>query len=232
MNRSLALVIAIGLAWGAADQVTKYLAVAHLTTLFPEDAGLAQRIALFYGTDELYDRATEPAVVIDGFWQHRYVQNPAGAFGLLSGAPLLVRRTLFLGVAAAALVLILWMAQRTRRAVTLLSLGLVFGGAIGNLIDRWVHGYVIDFIDWYYGRFHWPAFNLADVGIVAGVIGLLLFMHRDHPAPAGEEAPEASGGEGEESEAPTAGEGDLAPGLESTRTKDDGRRERNASRAL
>ncbi|RMG17716.1 MAG: signal peptidase II [Deltaproteobacteria bacterium] len=187
MNRSLAIVVAIGILWALADQVTKYLAVAHLTALFPPGASLGERIALFYRSDHLYHLATDAVPVIDGFWQHRYVQNPAGAFGLFSSAPLWARRALFLGVAGLALVAIVWMARRARAAVTRLSLGLVLGGAIGNFIDRAVHGYVIDFIDWHYQRWHWPAFNLADVGIVAGVIGLLLFLHRD-PLLGGSEA--------------------------------------------
>src|SRR3546814_15382907 len=56
-----------------------------------------------------------------------------------------------------------------------LPYALVIGGAIGNLIDRLMHGYVIDFIDAFWGEYHWPAFNLADSAIVAGAIGLALF---------------------------------------------------------
>ena len=52
---------------------------------------------------------------------------------------------------------------------------LVIGGALGNVIDRLLHGKVIDFIQWYWRDYHWPAFNVADSAIVAGAIGIALF---------------------------------------------------------
>jgi signal peptidase II len=58
------------------------------------------------------------------------------------------------------------------------SLTLIIGGAIGNLIDRIAYGYVIDFIDVYYNQWHWPAFNIADSAISIGVTLLLLDMMR------------------------------------------------------
>jgi signal peptidase II len=54
------------------------------------------------------------------------------------------------------------------------SLALILGGALGNVIDRLIHGYVIDFLDVYYGTYHWPAFNVADSAICIGAI-LLIF---------------------------------------------------------
>jgi signal peptidase II len=58
-------------------------------------------------------------------------------------------------------------------------LSLVMGGAIGNLIDRWRHGYVIDFVDVYWKSYHWPMFNVADSAISVGVCLLLLDMLRE-----------------------------------------------------
>lgn len=55
-----------------------------------------------------------------------------------------------------------------------LSLALILGGALGNVIDRAVHGYVIDFIDFYYGNWHWPAFNIADAAITVGAALFIL----------------------------------------------------------
>ena len=55
-----------------------------------------------------------------------------------------------------------------------MSLALVLGGAIGNLIDRLAYGYVVDFIQWYYSSFYWPAFNIADSAIFVGAAMLLL----------------------------------------------------------
>ncbi len=55
-----------------------------------------------------------------------------------------------------------------------LALALVMGGAIGNVVDRIIHGYVIDFLDFYYGAWHWPAFNVADIAIVVGAAILII----------------------------------------------------------
>lgn len=195
-RRAVLTVLGLGLGWTVLDQVTKYLAVAHLTRLFPADAGLFERLGLFYGTDGLYRLAGPGVTVLAPVWNHVYVQNAAGAFGLLSGAPLAVRQGVFTGVAILAALGLLWMAWRTRGggALTPLALGLVFGGAVGNLVDRAVHGYVIDFVDWHLGRWHWPAFNVADVGIVVGVFALLLLMNR---APAEASEPEPAAGTSE-----------------------------------
>lgn len=54
------------------------------------------------------------------------------------------------------------------------ALALVMGGAIGNVVDRIIYGYVIDFLDFYYGAWHWPAFNVADMAIVAGAAILII----------------------------------------------------------
>jgi signal peptidase II len=59
------------------------------------------------------------------------------------------------------------------------ALGLVIAGAVGNIIDRVVYGYVIDFFDFYWGTYHWPAFNIADSSIVTGVALLILCGKKD-----------------------------------------------------
>lgn len=61
-----------------------------------------------------------------------------------------------------------------------IAFALVLGGAIGNVIDRLMHGYVIDFIDVYYQDYHWPAFNIADSGITVGVAILIIESFRQH----------------------------------------------------
>ncbi len=187
-SRSMIFVLVLGLAWAVLDQVTKYLVVGHLTALFPADAGLLHRISLFYGTDGLYQLAKAPVHILPPVWDHLYVQNPAGAFGLLTSAPLAVRRGILSAVALIASVGILWMARRAAgegKLLTRAALGLVLGGALGNLTDRIIHGYVIDFIDWHLAGYHWPAFNVADVGIVVGVFSLLLLLNR-RPAETGD----------------------------------------------
>ena len=73
--------------------------------------------------------------------------------------------------------LMAWMLSRTPRNdwKQALPLALVVGGAIGNVIDRLVHGHVVDFIQWHIGDHYWPAFNIADCAVVGGAIGIALF---------------------------------------------------------
>ncbi len=86
------------------------------------------------------------------------------------------QRWLFIALASlVSLVLTLWMARLDREDRTLAcALALVLGGALGNLLDRVLFGHVIDFIDLYYRQWHWPAFNLADSAITAGVLLLMV----------------------------------------------------------
>ena len=101
--------------------------------------------------------------------------NYGAAFSFLSDAGGW-QRWLFTGLASViTVVLIIWLVRLpTEDKLTSAALGLVIGGAIGNLIDRINNGYVIDFIDVYYRNWHWPAFNLADSAITGGVILLLI----------------------------------------------------------
>ncbi|MCC4300233.1 signal peptidase II [Aurantimonas coralicida] len=69
--------------------------------------------------------------------------------------------------------LIVWLMRAANR-LTAIALGLIIGGALANILDRLRHGAVTDFLDFYVAAYHWPAFNLADVGIVSGVSLLLL----------------------------------------------------------
>jgi signal peptidase II len=82
-----------------------------------------------------------------------------------------VRKFLFLFISSAAVVLVFWFYRNTPRNQPLLSLAfaLIFGGAIGNLIDRFRFGSVVDFLDFYVGAWHWPAFNVADSAITVGI---------------------------------------------------------------
>ena len=101
--------------------------------------------------------------------------NYGAAFSFLSDAGGW-QRWLFTGLASVVtLVLIVWLLRLpAREKLTAAALGLIIGGAIGNLVDRVMHGYVVDFIDVYYRAWHWPAFNLADSAITGGVILLLI----------------------------------------------------------
>jgi len=101
--------------------------------------------------------------------------NYGAAFSFLSDAGGW-QRWLFTGLASVVtVVLIVWLFRlQAREKMTAAALGLIIGGAIGNLIDRINHGYVVDFIDVYYADWHWPAFNLADSAITGGVILLII----------------------------------------------------------
>ena len=110
--------------------------------------------------------------VIPGFFNLTHVHNPGGAFGFLASNGSILRPLVFFGAAILALGLILYFHHKTPGAYRFLAaaLAMVFGGAIGNLIDRFRMGVVIDFLDFYVGRYHWPAFNVADSAITVGVL--------------------------------------------------------------
>lgn len=109
--------------------------------------------------------------VIPGFFDLTHVHNPGGAFGFLSTMSPMVRAAVFIAASAIAAGLILWFYLQTPIHQRLLAFGLalIFGGALGNLIDRVRFGVVIDFFDVYVGQMHWPAFNVADSAITVGV---------------------------------------------------------------
>jgi len=101
--------------------------------------------------------------------------NYGAAFSFLSDAGGW-QRWLFTGLASViTVVLVVWLLRLpTNEKLIAAALSLVIGGAVGNLIDRMVNGYVVDFIDVFYKTHHWPAFNLADSAITCGVILLLV----------------------------------------------------------
>lgn len=103
------------------------------------------------------------------------VHNTGAAFGFLSSASGW-QNGLFMFVALGACAFILWMLSRLNRQEMLLAVALmlILGGALGNLLDRVIFGYVIDFIDVHYHHWHWPAFNVADSAITMGAILLIL----------------------------------------------------------
>jgi len=110
----------------------------------------------------------------------RLAHNPGAAFSLLAGAGGWQRWFFTVLAIVVSVVLIAWL-FRLRRGERLvaLALALVLGGAIGNVVDRLRHGYVVDFIDVHYAGWHWPAFNVADSAIVCGIILLLLDAARE-----------------------------------------------------
>jgi signal peptidase II len=109
--------------------------------------------------------------VISGLFDVTHVRNPGGAFGFLATMGPQARGVIFILVAVLAVAVILWFYMHTPVQQRWLAFGfaLIFGGAIGNLVDRLRFGAVIDFIDVYFGDLHWPAFNIADSAITVGV---------------------------------------------------------------
>ena len=110
--------------------------------------------------------------VIPGFFNINHIQNPGGAFGFLANQSSQLRNIMFLFISSLAVCLVFWFYKKTPPSHPLLASGfaLIFGGAIGNLIDRIRFGKVIDFLDFYIGNLHWPAFNIADSAISIGIV--------------------------------------------------------------
>jgi len=130
--------------------------------------------------------------VLPGFFNLTYVRNRGAAFGLFSESDSALVQVLLVAFSLAALGLVLVLLWRgTASGAAGWGLALIFGGALGNLLDRLRSGSVVDFLDFYVGSYHWPAFNLADSSIVIGAGLLLLVVLRGHRAAPRAEAHEA-----------------------------------------
>ncbi|HOD30563.1 MAG: signal peptidase II [Smithellaceae bacterium] len=153
MKKNLIIFIACAASVIAIDQLTKAVITEKL---------------FMYGTHK----------VIDGFFNLVYVMNPGAAFGFLSRTPELFRYSFFIGITVLAMLLIIYylVKSENEKAIITLSLALIFGGAVGNLIDRIRFGAVVDFLDFYIGNWHWPAFNAADSAITVGAALMLWEM--------------------------------------------------------
>lgn len=127
--------------------------------------------------------------IIPNVLDFTHVQNTGAAFGVLNAADFPFKSIVMIVVAALALVAISLYARQLGHEERLSRYGLAFilGGALGNLIDRALSGYVVDFVDVYWGSAHFWAFNVADAAITAGAILVLLEMigigrrHASHP---------------------------------------------------
>lgn len=116
-------------------------------------------------------------IEVTSFFNLTLVYNPGAAFSLLSTAGGWQRWTLSLVALGVALLIVAWLARLPRQAwLQVVSLGLILGGAIGNLVDRVRVGMVVDFFDFHYAGLHWPAFNIADAAITVGALCLVIAM--------------------------------------------------------
>ena len=114
------------------------------------------------------------STLVASFFNVVRAHNTGAAFSFLNGAGGW-QRWMFTGVGVAAALFILWM-LRSHAAQKLFSFALacILGGAVGNVIDRLWHGYVVDFLDFHYASWHFPAFNVADSAITIGAACLIL----------------------------------------------------------
>ena len=188
--------------WFVADQVTKYLAVEHLTAAFTvaHARTLPEKIGAFVSQKDLLERglADPTPVTVTAFWQNRYTQNRGAAWGVLAGAGEKFRVPFFHLVSIVAVIFIFSYYRKlsNQQRYMQVALALVLGGALGNALDRILRGYVIDFIDWHWfdphwlrPTLHWPTFNVADSGITIGLAMLfaeMLFVKK--PAAAAKKA--------------------------------------------
>lgn len=120
---------------------------------------------------------TDRIPVIDGFFYLTHVRNPGAAFGLFGDAPVVLRLTMFIGITLVAIAMIVSFYRKLAPGdrFSALSLGLILGGAVGNLVDRVFRGEVVDFLNFrLWGGYQWPDFNLADSFIVVGVAFLVI----------------------------------------------------------
>ncbi len=123
----------------------------------------------------------ETLTVIPGLFNLVYIMNPGAAFGFLADASPTFRYVFFIGVTilAAGLIVYYLVKSNPRNRLLAGSLTLIFGGAVGNLIDRIRFGAVVDFLDVYLGASHWPAFNVADSAITVGAVLMIWEMLRN-----------------------------------------------------
>ena len=144
------------------DQITKTAALAHLIP-------------------------GHPLVLVDGWLSLTLVMNPGLAFGLLGTVPPAWRWV----IAALSIVALLVLARVALRVLPtggftgVIAIGLIFGGAVGNLIDRARFVAVVDFVDVHWRTWHWPAFNVADSAITVGVVLLALRLLTERSAMSG-----------------------------------------------
>ena len=115
--------------------------------------------------------------VIKGFFDLVNIRNRGAAFGFLNRSDIEWQFWLFLGATLLAVVAIFALVRGTKSTLLLTGLGLIMGGAIGNLIDRVRFRSVVDFLDFYIGTWHWPAFNVADIAICCGAILACVAMY-------------------------------------------------------
>lgn len=116
--------------------------------------------------------------IIPNFFNLTLVYNPGAAFGVFAGLPN-PQRNIVLGLVLLLALFVVWhfiTKEAKDDKISLYALFSILGGAVGNIIDRFRYDSVVDFLDFYIGNYHWPAFNVADSAISVGVVVLMLRM--------------------------------------------------------
>ena len=121
----------------------------------------------------VYGIEAKGRVPVTSFMDWAYVKNIGISYGLFNQSSMTGQYLLALFAVVATLALAVWLARGVDTKVLAVSVGLIMGGALGNGLDRVLHGGVIDYVSLHAFGYYWYVFNIADVAIVAGVIGLL-----------------------------------------------------------
>lgn len=114
-------------------------------------------------------------VAVMPYFNFTLAHNSGAAFSFLAGAGGWQRWFFIVLAASVSIALIIWLSRLKAHAkLEAIAISLIIGGAVGNLLDRIIYGYVVDFLDVYVGSYHWPAFNIADAAICIGAVLLIL----------------------------------------------------------
>jgi len=116
--------------------------------------------------------------IIPGFFNLTHIHNRGAIFGFFSrsGGPFVSILLTLASLAALSFVIYYFLKTPPTEKMMKISLSLILGGALGNLIDRVLKGYVVDFADFYIKQWHWPAFNVADASITVGALCLIFVL--------------------------------------------------------
>ncbi len=131
---------------------------------------LADQLSKWAAIEILSPQPGGRIVVIERFFAFTLVYNPGAAFGIL---PRYNHLFIILSILTVAALLVFFRSFFAAARLSRIAAGLILGGAIGNLIDRFRFQKVVDFFDFQFGDYHWPAFNIADSAICVGVVLLI-----------------------------------------------------------
>lgn len=158
----------------------RVLIISFFVVLFDQITKLAVRFYFQYG---------KPHEIIGDLIRLTYIENPGMAFGIQFGGQQFF--TIF-ALLATGVIFVYIVRAREEKVILRIALALILGGAVGNLIDRFLYGKVVDFIDVGFGTTRWPIFNMADSAVTIGMIiliGLVLFDRSSQKAEEDEELP-------------------------------------------